>query len=188
MASKRDWLDAGLEILADEGAPALTIERLTGRLGLSKGSFYHHFGGMGGYRTALLRHFEAECTVRYIDQVERDPQAPPLTRLERLVDLVVQAKDSPRLEIAVRAWALQDPEVRRVQERIDATRVAYLRSLWRAHSGDAAEADRIARLFYLVTIGAEQIVPTLTGPELREMYELTIRLATRRGEDDADQT
>ncbi|MBA9007078.1 TetR/AcrR family transcriptional regulator [Thermomonospora cellulosilytica] len=186
MASKTDWLDAGLEILAAEGAPALTIERLTGRLGLSKGSFYHHFGGMGGFRTALLRHFEDKGTTRFIEEAERDPAAPPLVRLRRLLDLVVGDETGPELEIAVRAWALQDPEVRRVQERIDATRMAYLRSLWRQYGGDAREADRIARLLYLITIGAEQIVPTLAPAELREVYELTIRLATRRGEDDAD--
>ncbi|REE99134.1 TetR/AcrR family transcriptional regulator [Thermomonospora umbrina] len=188
MASKHDWLNAGLEILATEGAPALTIERLTGRLGLSKGSFYHHFGGMGGYRTALLGHFEAECTLRFIDEVERDPAAPPLVRLDRLVALVVDAEEDPRLEIAVRAWALQDPEVRDVQERIDATRMAYLRSLWLAHCGDAEEADRMARLLYAITIGAEQIVPVMSAEELKDLYRLSIRLATRQGGADADQT
>ena len=70
MAGKRDWLDAGLVLLAEQGAPSVTIERLAERLGLSKGSFYHHFKGMGGYRTALLEHFEAERTTRFMEQAE----------------------------------------------------------------------------------------------------------------------
>ena len=45
MVTRREWLDAGLELLADEGAPAVTIERLTGKLGVTKGSYYHHFKG-----------------------------------------------------------------------------------------------------------------------------------------------
>ena len=68
--SKQAWLDEGLRTLADEGAPALRIDRLAGRLGLSKGSFYHHFDGMAGYKDALLAHFEREHTSRFIDAVE----------------------------------------------------------------------------------------------------------------------
>src|SRR3569833_3332924 len=70
MAGKRGWLDAGLVLLAEQGAPSVTIERLSERLGLSKGSFYHHFKGMTGYRTALLEHFETERTIRFVEQAE----------------------------------------------------------------------------------------------------------------------
>ena len=130
MVTRTEWLDAGLELLADEGAPAVTIERLTGKLGVTKGSYYHHFKGAAGYRTALLEYFEAQFTTRLIDTVERQPEAgaggetaasPP-------------ARDCPTrtargLEIAVRAWALQDPEVRAAQERVDQARTAYLKEL-----------------------------------------------------------
>ncbi len=61
--SKQAWLDEVLRTLADEGAPALRIDRLAGGLGLSKGSFYHHFDGMAGYKDALLtlRHWRHRC-------------------------------------------------------------------------------------------------------------------------------
>ena len=74
MVTRTEWLDAGLELLADEGAPAVTIERLTGKLGVTKGSYYHHFKGAAGYRTALLEYFEAQFTTRLIDTVERSPK------------------------------------------------------------------------------------------------------------------
>ena len=35
MMSDQDWLDAGMEILSEEGARALTLDRLTQKLGLS---------------------------------------------------------------------------------------------------------------------------------------------------------
>lgn len=177
MASKRDWLEAGLTVLGEEGAPALTIERLCAQLGLTKGSFYHHFKGMARFKTDLLEHFEAEHTGRYIDSAERGGE-PARDKLRHLMNLVLDTKGgSDRLEIAVRAWALQDPEVRALQERVDQARVGYLRSLWRDLGGAETDAEPMARLLYLVLVGAKQIVPPMATQDLREIYELALRLA-----------
>jgi AcrR family transcriptional regulator len=162
MAGKRDWLDAGLVLLAEQGAPSVTIERLTERLGLSKGSFYHHFKGMSGYRTALLEHFEAERTTRFVAQAE----AAEGDRLGALLELVLAPGPGPELEIAVRAWALQDAEARVIQERVDSARVAYLTEI----SGDAG----LAQALYLVVVGAGQVVPPLTGRRLKDALELVL--------------
>lgn len=163
MASRRDWLDAGLKLLAEQGAPAVTIERLLERMELSKGSFYHHFRGMPGFRTALLEYFEAERTTRFIDEVERSDAG---DKLRLLLDLVLGPGPGPELEIAVRAWAMQDAEARAVQERIDRTRTDYLTKL----SGDAG----LARALYLIVVGGCQVVPPLKPAELRHALELTL--------------
>jgi len=77
MVTRVEWLDAGLDLLATEGAPAVTIERLTGELGVTKGSYYHHFKSAGGYKTALLEYFEAQFTARLIEEIEREPGVKP---------------------------------------------------------------------------------------------------------------
>jgi AcrR family transcriptional regulator len=176
-ATKEDWLEAGLKVLAEEGSPALTIERLTTELGLSKGSYYHHFKGTGGFRSALLEYFERQFTTRLIDTVEREPEADAGAKLKRLLDLVLADADSVQLEIAVRAWALQDPEARLAQERVDGTRIAYLQELCRGISS-VEEPDQLARLLYLILIGAEQVVPPMKGAKLRALYATTLELAT----------
>ncbi|WP_218009811.1 TetR/AcrR family transcriptional regulator, partial [Actinomadura kijaniata] len=176
MAGKRDWLEAGLDILGEHGAPALTIERLTERLGLTKGSFYHHFKGMGGYKTALLAHIEAEGTAAYIAYADSGPDRSARARLDRLAERVSDDDRGPALEVAVRAWAQQDPEVRALQERVDRTRMAYLRDLWQEITGDPAAAEQTALLLYLVTIGADHLVPAASGRALRGLYDLVIRL------------
>ncbi|WP_410640627.1 TetR/AcrR family transcriptional regulator [Amycolatopsis sp. lyj-346] len=162
MASKRDWLDAGLVLLAEHGVPSVTIERLTERLGLSKGSFYHHFKGVTGYRTALLEHFEAERTTRFVEQAEQAEG----DRLRTLMDLVLAPGPGLELEIAVRAWALQDAEARAVQERIDRTRVDYLTEI----CGD----PDLAQALYLVVVGAGQVLPPLPGKQLKSALELVL--------------
>jgi AcrR family transcriptional regulator len=177
MVTRTEWLDAGLELLADEGAPAVTIERLTGKLGVTKGSYYHHFKGAAGYRTALLEYFEAQFTTRLIDAVERQPDAEPAAKLQHLLRLVTSDPDSAGLEIAVRAWALQDPEVRAAQERVDRARTAYLKEL--CHGLKAGlDPDRFAQLLYLILIGAEQVLPPIAKDDLRDIYALTLRLAS----------
>lgn len=176
MVTRLEWLEAGLELLATEGAPAVTIERLTGELGVTKGSYYHHFKGASGYKTALLEYFEAQFTTRLIDSVERAPDAEPGVKLQHLLRLVLSDPDSAALEIAVRAWALQDSEVRAAQERVDRARTAYLQELCRGLKTDV-DPDRFAQLLYLILIGAEQVLPPIAQADLREIYDLTLRLA-----------
>ncbi|WP_344231583.1 TetR/AcrR family transcriptional regulator [Kribbella hippodromi] len=174
MVTRVEWVEAGVELLATEGAPAITIERLTGALGMTKGSFYHHFAGAGGFKTALLEYFEQQYTTRLIDAVQGG-DAEPRAKLEHLFRLVLTDRDNVALEIAVRAWALQDAEVRAVQERVDATRTSYVRELCRG-LGAEIDPDRYAQLLYLILIGAEQVLPTVDRDDLREIYSLTLRL------------
>jgi AcrR family transcriptional regulator len=179
VATRTDWLKAGLQLLAEEGAPAVTIERLTDQMGLSKGSYYHHFQGVGGFRTALLEYFEAQFTTRLIDTIEEEPDADPAVKLNRLLELVLAGPDDAKLEIAVRAWALQDAEARKTQERVDRARTEYLQGLCRGLQSDKlTEPNRLAQLLYLIFVGAEQVLPPLPSSELRDLYALTLRQAT----------
>ncbi|MBP2349275.1 AcrR family transcriptional regulator [Kribbella aluminosa] len=173
MVSRTEWLDAGLELLAAEGAPVVTIERLTGALGVTKGSYYHHFKGAAGYKTALLEYFELRYTTRLIDAVEGTDDAG--AKLKHLLRLVLADPDSAALEIAVRAWALQDPDVRAAQERVDKARTAYLKKLCRGLQAQV-DPDRFAQLLYLILIGAEQVVPPIGKRDVREIYDLVLRL------------
>ena len=177
MVTRTEWLEAGLELLAAEGAPAVTIDRLTSKLGVTKGSYYHHFKGAAGFRTALLEYFEAQFTTRLIDTVEREPNADPAAKLQHLLRLVLSVPDDAQLEIAVRAWALQDAEVRAAQERVDRARTSYLKELCRGLE-DGVDPDRFAQLLYLILIGAEQVLPSVPKADLREIYAMTLRLAT----------
>lgn len=178
-------MDEGLAVLAEHGVAALRIDRLAARLGLSKGSFYHHFAGMPGYRQALLEHYEASRTTHYIDLANAasglddstdgtaaDPAGVARARLRRLQDLVVAGHGaSSDLEVAVRAWSALDPEARATMQRVDATRLGYLRDRWTEITGDPALAADVARLTYLVLIGAEHLAPPLPAADLARLFD-----------------
>ena len=132
MTPKERWLHEGLTVLAELGAPALRIDRLAERLAMTKGSFYHHFDGLAGYKSELLAYFGELSTMRYIEAVESEPNLDPRQKLNRLMTLVLQSPDDEGpLEVAFRAWAQQDRDVHEAQRRIDATRIDYLRDLCR---------------------------------------------------------
>lgn len=161
----------GLDLLSTSGPTGLTIDRLVAGTGLSTGSFYHHFAGMPGYRAALLAYFESEQTERYIRQVDGEPGRDARAKLDWLMDLVLADRTDGNVEVAIRAWALQDPEAHAAKERVDRTRMAYLRALWFEISGDTTESHEMAQLLYVLLLGAGSVLPAVTPAELRRLYQ-----------------
>lgn len=182
MVSRVAWLTAGLDVLADEGVTNLRIDRLASVLGLSKGSFYHHFAGISSFRLDLLDYYESRCTNRYIEVVEAEAHITAWEKFERLRE-VVFADDQwgPELDVAVRAWASQDDDARVMQERVDATRMGYLRALWIEMTGDSAEADDISTMIYLLLVGAYHVSPPVPTSALNRLYDRVLRTAAEGG-------
>lgn len=171
---REQWLNAALELLVEHGPGALTIERLGARVGLTKGSFYHHFRHLADFRTALLAHVEE---VGYTTVVRvADEALGPRARLARLADEV--ASGSPAFETALRAWAASDPEVAALTARLDRERLDYLDALLSERTGDTARGRLLARLTYATYLGALQLQPPVSGPELRQMLAEIEHLAT----------
>src|SRR6266446_3188026 len=112
--SRRRWLKEGLVLLEEAGAEALTIESLTNRLGVTKGSFYHHFANYQDFQERLLEFWEEEGTLRIIQWAEQEASPP-----EKLARVMQASLHPSRLDVALRAWALQDERVRDHQQRID---------------------------------------------------------------------
>ncbi len=170
--SKKDWLLEGLRIIGASGVNSLTIEALTTRLGVTKGSFYHHFKNYQEFKEAFLIFFEEEGTLQIINLAEAT--ATPAEKIATVLEATLQGP--PQVEVAIRAWALQDELVQTYQERIDQKRIAYLQELFYAVSHPYAQALTMARLFYAIYVGSEHIRPPITGEALRELYNEIWRL------------
>jgi AcrR family transcriptional regulator len=175
--ARSDWLAVGLEVLGSEGVDSLRIDRLCTRLGVSKGSFHHHFAGSSSYRQALLAEYERRATESLKLAIVAPTGASPRTILVRLTDRVGSDQlYRPELEVAVRAWAFSDAGARQVQERIDQARIAALEQVWKQLVQDPIEARTAALLPYLVAIGASLVRPPVEADQLRRVYDLLLRL------------
>ncbi len=161
--SRKDWIEAGFRILADEGDGGLTVDALCERLNRSKGSFYHHFDGRGGYVEDLLAAWEAQATDRIIASGSSD--APVKERL-RAVNRQASELRNARLERAIRGWATREPQARRVQDRVDRKRLDFLIELCAERMQDQEAAELLARIFQLALVGAQHVDPPFEGEEL----------------------
>lgn len=79
----------------------------------------------------------------------------------------------------MRTWAAQDDDARVTQQRVDATRIAYLQSLWLQITGDDMRAADMGRMLNLLLIGAHHVVPPLTAGEMRRLCEVSSFKLTR---------
>ena len=126
------YLAAGLDLLAEGGVSAVTIAALCERLGVTKGSFYHHFGDVSGFHESLLSSWE-HGTYSAIEAARAVTDSHK--RLSVLKELGVAAHHEA--ESAIRAWGRSYEPAAAVVRRVDRAREANLVESFRAdrHSG-----------------------------------------------------
>ncbi len=174
--TKEEWFHSGFQTLIREGAGRLIIDSLTRKLGITKGSFYHHFKSRSDYVNQLLHFWEKKMTLDLINLADAEQDA--RGKIKRLTDLCIQAQNGG-LEVAIRAWALRDPVVREFQQRVDEARLDYLCGVVSELSGDAGRAEHIAKIIMAVYIGTQQMLPPIQGNEVRPLYQ-TLELLTEK--------
>lgn len=166
--NRNDWLEAGLRLISDGGPKRLSIDALCTAVGVTKGSFYHHFVHHADFVSAMLAHWQITHTQRLIDTVEgiKDPKQ----RGERLSQLVYAKNMKP--EVALRAWGNSHPEVASAVAAVDAQRLAYLEELAQHMGADPQRALLMARIGYAHLIGIQHLPMLLTPDDAIEMDQL----------------
>ena len=106
---RRDWLEAGQRLLRTSGVGGLKLRALAASLGISTGSFYHHFSDFDAYLVALAKYYSGEQLAANIATVMRDAHT-PYDRILR-ASQVARDTDLPALIAAMRAWARRDQRV-----------------------------------------------------------------------------
>lgn len=122
--SQRDWLEAGQSLLKCGGLRALKLRPLADELGVSTGSFYHHFPDFDAYQGRLAAYFADAQVNDLLDAVCR-AEAGPLARI-RLLAATVERRRLARLGLAMRAWAESDPRARTAVDAHDDAVLGFL--------------------------------------------------------------
>lgn len=146
-----DWIQAGFAILSDGGQPALKIDRLCSRLGVTKGSFYWHFKDMASYRAAVV---QAWGDLRDHDRSSFRELAhlPPRKRLAQMMTALVGARQW-NLERAMREWARTDRAAADSVHAADLRVLGAVRQAFLDAGFDADDADLRARATFAAGIG-----------------------------------
>ena len=176
--SREQWITGAFVALTEGGIDALRVEPLASRLGVTKGSFYHHFENRRAMHMAMLHEWERLGTEQIIDEVD-EAEADPRERLRALAARTfVSDPFVDGIETGIRAWAANDEVVTAAVQRVDDRRIGYVVQLLRDAGMKKPKAERRARLMYRALIG-EYIWRTAGGPastktELREMTDLLL--------------
>ena len=143
--SREDWLTLALETLSKRGNSRLTIDRLVTDLGVTKGSFYWHFDNRADFIEKLLEYWAKKFTHDFIDQINA-LQGGANERLYGLMELLTTS-DASQYDVAVRAWAAQEPAVAIVVRQVDMARLGYVKSLFRELGFEGDELTIRSRAF-----------------------------------------
>lgn len=138
-----DWVNRGLEVLAERGIDGVRVEVLAKHLEVTKGSFYWHFKDRPALLDAMLQEWRRRATLGIIERLESTHE-PPAKRLARLLRLQFDAKHAEigaEIELSVRLWGRHDEKAGRVLQEIDELRLRYIGRLLE-ELGLAKEAAR----------------------------------------------
>jgi PAS domain S-box-containing protein len=145
LASRFDreaWLRAGLEVLARQGQAKLRVSTLALKLGVTKGSFYHHFKSRDEFVQCLFSYWSSAFTDKVIAELNA-LEGPPEWCLLQLMRIIEREK-LDRYDIVFRSWAAQDTSVAKFVKKVDLARYRFIRSLFAkiGFEGDDLE-DRV---------------------------------------------
>ncbi|MFA9476584.1 MAG: TetR/AcrR family transcriptional regulator [Filomicrobium sp.] len=142
--SRDDWLLAGLQLLRKEGIARVTVDRLAAELGITRGSFYHHFKNRRDLLKDMLDYWIREWTLAVIDDVKALGLEPRTTLLALIK--MIRHRSAADYDAAVRAWALNDPLPAKYVRQADKERLTYIKSLLGEAGFKGLDLENRARL------------------------------------------
>lgn len=160
----KDWLDAGLELLRVRGIGGLQVGPLCRRVGVTKGSFYHHFANRDDFLQQLLDHWRDSTTPSPAQVAEFASLRGLESRVRAVLDFI-RENDLGRYDLAIRTWAKEDANARQAVELIDRVRVMATASLFEADGWAREAALQRARTLYYLIAGRYEIEGNPPTPE-----------------------
>ncbi len=149
--TRQDWCQAGLAALTADGEKGLTVSRIAKQLGVTYGSFYHHFRDSEDFHVAVLDHWHREILV----PLARRNLAKQPASMEVLVQDVEGSGCSP-VEIALRQWAQHYAPAAAAVRRADRYRMRVMAQMLRKRGVPPAEARSQGELMLLAYLGGLQ--------------------------------
>ena len=169
---REDWLQQARQVLISDGVDRVRVDPLAKLLGVTAGSFYHHFESRQELLDGLLRHWEAENSgpmFRAVAAAGADPD----NQIDALFQTWLAETDyDPKYDAAVRAWAHGDRRVSEAVRREDDRRIALLQGIFVRLGYDRTRAFIRARIAYFHQVGYQAMEITESPLERQQIYSL----------------
>lgn len=175
--TQRDYYDVAMKLLAQGSHDSLTIAALCDELGVSKGSFYHHFGGWPGFVSGLLDSWERDSTLEIKEAAERiDAVGTKFRILAALIETIPHDA-----EAALRVWSHTDATVKAAVDRVDGVREDMVTDFF-ALTIPKADAGLLAELALSALVGNQLAHHPVNTKRMRQLLnQLTGLIAVKYG-------
>jgi AcrR family transcriptional regulator len=175
--TKKRWLELALDILILEGNTKLRINHLVRCVGVTKGSFYWHFKDREEFIQNLVEYWAEVSTsavVEHMSQIQG-------SAAERLFELMqfITLNDLTRYDIAIRAWALMEPQIAYIVKNTDEQRISFIHNLFQEMGFEGHEAKMRANTLATVHAMEHGLLIKRTTEERLEMLKLHHEMLTR---------
>ncbi|NIS79694.1 MAG: TetR family transcriptional regulator [Anaerolineales bacterium] len=162
----------GLKVLAESGVSGLTIDALSSRLGLTKGSFYHHFKDVQDYHEQLIAYW-ADQYLSTADSFPQDPFA-GLELLDNIMNRIFKAITEP--ELAIRIWAHENNMVRSYVEEVERVRNGFVLHVFQMVTKETDQALLMADMLSTIMLGSMAALPPIPTQRVLKLYQEFKRL------------
>jgi len=176
--SRQAWIDAVLDALVDGGIEAVRIDRLCQKLGVTKGSFYHHFSSRDDLLEAVTDYW-AETQAEEARNLAAPRGRDALAKLGA-VNFFAARRDIGRRDHAMRRWGAVDARAARAVRAADARIVDLIEQTLAGAGVPRLEVRPLARVLFFTALGA-YVAPTLADDASRRaLQRYLLRLVRER--------
>jgi AcrR family transcriptional regulator len=145
-----DWIGEAMKLLVSKSVDGVRVEVLAKNLGVTRGSFYHHFLDREDLLMRLLGAWKRRQTEQVIARYEQSNPTPQ-GRIQELIGLPFRgeaAREGGSVELAIRAWARRDELPRSVVIEVDEQRTNYIRYCFELLGFDKPNQRKRAFILY----------------------------------------
>ncbi len=175
--SREAWLQGALDFLRQTGGSDLHISKLAAALGVTKGSFYHHFSDRDDFVNAVLQYWD-QIHNRSVTAAVETHDAGPKEQLRALMESVYQ-EEFASYDLPVRAWAMDNERARIFLRRSDRWRLDLVRPLFEALGFRGEELEVRTRIFITFVSLEGALYDRLPKTEILKQIDTRLELLTR---------
>jgi len=165
--TKLNWVQAGQALLIEGGIEAVKLHGLTKRLGVSTGSFYHHFKNFESYLATLAEFYGTEQAQLPFNEA-RDRVGGDPALLLREATAIFGVGSMRQLNIAMRAWAHSDQQAHAAVQRYNKALMENLDEVFMALGFDELSAK--SRTTIMMGLASIDFDPELMNPAFSERW------------------
>ncbi|MEP4145866.1 MAG: TetR/AcrR family transcriptional regulator [Halioglobus sp.] len=172
--TKEKWLEEALNLLEKRGPAQMNIDSLTSSMGVTTGSFYHHFKSHSKFLEELTDKYIRDYTT-VVEEHISTLELPARDRLIEAMRLIITSSLGG-MDVHFRALAMAHPHIAVKIREMDDFRTNVIKGLFEAtgYRGD----ELLTRVhIFVVTHSMEALVSTTLTPEDRlRLFDERVKL------------